>query len=269
MEKFKFVFIILAFRTGNDIPSFLQSLSEKLKEPYKVIVVNSFYSDESLNEIRNVARVCNCDFIPIENKGYGYGNNRGIDFALAHYKFDFLVVCNADIELKSFKYGDLHVDKLNAPMITTITGKKQNPYFAIRNPLSAWLIYHGHKKKSKVLLLAGRGINKIIRETFLFIFNHSDKREAMIYAAHGSFLIFPCGLLKVLQPVFDENMFLFCEEDCLANKLYKMESGIVLHKDIAILHYEDGSTKGSNIDTSSFGSKSYIYFYEQYIKKMS
>ncbi len=265
-KKYKYVFIVLAFRTGRDIPGFIKTLSSKFDD-YKVVVVNSYYNEESLAEIRDIAFENDCDFIPIENKGYGYGNNQGIKYALENYNFDYLIVCNADIEVQKWDVGELPSEKVSAPMITTINGKKQNPYWAKSNKFGDWLIYKGHKNQSRLFMFLGQGMNKLIREIYLLSFAKSRKRVSRIYAAHGSFLIFPRKIVDRIAPVFDENMFLYYEEAYLAKKLHRNNIEIELQKDISILHYEDGSTKGSNIDLSKHASQSYIYYYEKYCKK--
>lgn len=266
MKKYKLIFVVLAFRTGQDIPGFIKSISSKIDD-YRIIIVNSFYSEESLEEIHDIAVNHGCDFVPVDNKGYGYGNNKGIEYAQEHYDYDYLIVCNADIEIQKMDLAVLSPDKLNAPMITTITGKMQNPYWAHRNKLGEWLIYQGHRRRSRMSMILGQGINKLIREGFLFRFLHSNRQTANIYAAHGSFLIFPKQLIEQLQPVFDEKMFLYYEEAFLSNRLHRNNIGIVLHKGISILHYEDGSTKGSNLDLSHYASNSFLYYYENCCNK--
>lgn len=268
MKKYKYIFVVLAFRTGQDIPGFINSLSTKIDD-YKVIVVNSFFSEESLAEIREISEKNGCDFLPVPNKGYGFGNNKGIAYAELHYDYDYIIVCNADIEIQKFNAEALSPDKINAPIITTFNGKEQNPYWVHRNTIGEWLIYQGHKYQSRLCKIIGQGMNKLIREIFLFCFMRSKKKSTKIYAAHGSFIVFPKQLLEQLQPIFDENMFLYYEEAFLANMLHEKNIEITLQKEISILHHEDGSTKGSHLDTSPYKKKSYIYYYETYRRHLS
>ena len=58
----------------------------------KVIVINAYYDDESLNKVREVAETNNCDFYNIENKGYSYGNNYGISRANENYNYEYVIV---------------------------------------------------------------------------------------------------------------------------------------------------------------------------------
>ena len=264
MEKVKCVFIILTYRTGQDIPGFVNSIPPEIRQNSRIIVVDSFFSEEAVASIKIIAEENGCDFLSVPNNGYGYGNNRGIEYANNHYDYEYAIVCNADIEIKQADFSLLSSEAVNAPMITTVNGKNQNPYFAVRNTFAEWLIYQGHVRQSRLFMILGQGMNKVIRELFLVLFRLSCRANSKIYAAHGSFLIFPRKVIDVIFPVFDEQMFLYYEEAYLANKLYKNKIDIVLHKAISILHYEDGSTKGSNIDLSPYSTKSYRYYYEKY-----
>ena len=78
-------------------------LSSKF-DSYRVIIVNNYYDDETKDNVFNIACNYDCDFINANNDGYGAGNNRGIELAMAKYKFKYLIVSNTDIEILSFDY---------------------------------------------------------------------------------------------------------------------------------------------------------------------
>lgn len=62
-------------------------------------------------------------------------------------------------------------------------------------------------------------------------------------------------------------MFLFTEEDVLAYKAEMNQVRIEYNDKILILHKEDGSMKLGDISQSSENYKSYVYYYENYIKR--
>ena len=66
MSSYHFVIVVLVYRNIEVLRDFFVSL--KLSD-CRVIVVNSFFDNESLKECRDVALANNADFIPIENKG--------------------------------------------------------------------------------------------------------------------------------------------------------------------------------------------------------
>ena len=142
MDYYKYIFIILVYRNSDDLKDCLDSIRKKVHS-CKVIVVNAYYDDVSLSEIEKIANQYKCDFIGIENKGYSYGNNKGIEFAQKKYLFDYIVISNPDIVIE--KYDDSFLDEnfkydIIAPQIIAASGKAQNPAMFKRLPLSEYFI---------------------------------------------------------------------------------------------------------------------------------
>lgn len=263
-NKYEFVFVVLVYKNEKDLKDFVISVKEKYNN-YKILVVNSFYDQKSYNLIKNESQKLDCDFISIENKGYGYGNNKGVEYCLMNYEFDFLIISNPDVIVEKNKH--VYSKKyLTAPMIKTLKGKKQNPYWFVKNSICEFLIYYGYKHDIRLITLIGIIINKLLRELFLLVFKIINRRNVFIFAAHGSYICFPKVIIEKIMPIYDENMFLFSEEAYLAHKLKKMNIKIELTKEVTILHKEDGSVRLSNIGVTSEERKSIIYYYENYIQ---
>lgn len=261
---FKYVICILVYKNTEDIKECIYSIKKYINE-HKIIIINSHYDNETMHEFQIIAEKNNCDFIDVPNKGYGYGNNRGIEMAIKKYRFEYLIISNPDVIIK--KFDDSHLSKYNhniiAPVITTLKGKSQNPYWYKKNDWIEKLIYIGMKKRKRFFLFWGYGINKAIRELALIKFKHSSMHDMQIYAAHGSFLIFSYSVLQSIGCPYDEKMFLFAEEALLAHLLEKNKIDTVLTKDIQILHREDGSISLSPINETDEERKSIIYYYEK------
>ena len=64
MMKYDFVFVVLVYRNTRDLKDFFSSL---LLSAVKVIVVNSFYDEESECEFKNIAEANNADFLSVPN----------------------------------------------------------------------------------------------------------------------------------------------------------------------------------------------------------
>ena len=125
--KYDFIFIVLVYRNTKDLKDFFDSYNLANS---KVIVVNSFYDKESESDFKKIAEANNADFLSVPNKGYGAGNNRGVDFALAHYDFKYLVISNADICIEKMDLSAFcgFKEGIYAPSIHTLSGKQQNPH---------------------------------------------------------------------------------------------------------------------------------------------
>lgn len=261
---YKYIICILVYRNTNDLLDCIPSIKSNI-ENSKIIIVNSYYDEKTRCLFKKIAENNDCDFVNVPNKGYGYGNNMGIAYSLEHYKFKFLIVSNPDIIINKFddRYLHKYSDCVIAPLITTTKRKSQNPYWYSKNKFIEKLIYLGMKKQNRLSLFCGLGINKLRREIALFFFDHSNKHEITVYAAHGSFCMFPYAIFQKIGLPFDENMFLFAEEAYLAHLLDDNKVKIILTKDIQILHKEDGSVGLAQIDETSELRKSFIYYYEK------
>ncbi|MEG1313267.1 MAG: glycosyltransferase family 2 protein [Bacilli bacterium] len=266
--KVKFVFCILIYRNTDDLVDCIKNISEKVKN-FKVVIVNSHYDDKSMNMIKKIAENLQCDFIDVPNKGYGCGNNRGIEFINNNYEYDFLIISNPDILITKFEEKDIGEMKncVIAPLITTIKGKSQNPYWYLHNGIGEFLIYSGMLKKNKFILFIAYAINKIIREIGLYFFMKSSKSCSRIYAAHGSFVIFSSDVISKFEDLYDEKMFLFAEEALLAYELDRRGICTFLCKDVQVIHKEDGSMNIAKINEVDEERKSIIYYYRKIRKE--
>lgn len=53
-----------------------------------------------MNKCYSIAKKLGCSFINVENKGYGFGNNRGIEYANKYFDYEFLIVSDPNIIIK-------------------------------------------------------------------------------------------------------------------------------------------------------------------------
>lgn len=265
MEKFKYIFVILVYRNTKDLEECIQSIEDFLLS-YKIIVVNAFYDEESMKAVRTIAENRGCVFIDVENKGYSYGNNIGIEFARKNYDYEYVIVSNPDITIN--KFDDSVIDQnfvydIVAPKITAADGRLQNPMYVKKPFISEWLEYKGFKHQLLWLVRAGIFISKLKRAYYIRI--NSGKNLYTIYGAHGCFVMLSKEAVDKLFPVYDENMFLFAEEMVLAIKSYKKGLKTCYYDGISIKHKEDGSMKLSDLKIYEELRKSNLYYYEHYI----
>ncbi len=265
MEKARDVFIVLTYINSEDLLDFINSAKATVKDS-RIIVVNSYHDNDSAQKIREIAQNEGCDFLEVPNKGYSYGNNKGIEYACERYDFEYLTVSNPDIIILKYNTSSLKDNTgIYSGIIKNKTGKNQNPMLVKENRISDYLLYKGYQDKSKLALTAGLCLNKIIRETFLF-FHRNRGKTVKVFQPHGSFITFSKNAITVLGNAFDDHVFLFGEEGILAKRAKGM--GIpVYYSDFAIcLHKEDGSMKLSDVKMDDEYGKSVKYYYENYAK---
>ena len=259
MKRYKFIFIVLVYKNTEDLRDFFKSIHSSENH---VIVVNSFYDKKSQEEFENIAKENNADFLNVENKGYGSGNNAGIEYAINHYKFDFLVVSNADISIENID-ENLESENIIAPKIVTKDGKNQNPHTPYYFRWLDNLKYLGFSNNNKKIVYLSIAVNKLFRLFFLLCSKLGF--ASSIYAAHGAFIIIPEVVIKKLHPIFDENMFLFVEEDVLGYKARQNNIQIKYMPSILIKHKEDGSVSEISDKVYDYIRKSYLHYYKTYV----
>lgn len=267
-DFYEVIFVVLVYRNLDDIRGFVEQV-KKINVPYKVVMVESFFDKECTKKFKEIADLNNCDFLPVKNGGYGYGNNKGIEYVNMHYNYDYIVVCNADIDILDFpsKMPEEFKGKVIAPVINTLTGKNQNPFWAKENNFAEWLMYYGIKKDMSLFFNAAFALFKIQRIIFLKNFNKNKKTEEIIQAPHGSFSIFSKEVIDILGTPYDDKMFLFAEECLLAHRLKELNIKVLMTKRIKIRHHEDGSMGVANVKQYEERKKSVVYYYEKIKEK--
>lgn len=243
-DRYRYVFVVLVYKNIEVLRDFFQSL--QVSDSH-VIVVNSYYDEKSLKNCREVAISYSADFIPIENKGFGYGNNIGTKYAMEHYKYDYLILSNSDIYVKSLA----GLDKIDenqalvlAPYTHLLKGKIQNPNIPWRFRALFFLLKSSYSNKSRVLLSFTHIITRLSRDLFRIYQLLSKKSLFKIYSCHGSFIILTKLAVEKLYPLFDDRMFLYNEELYLAENCRLKGVSILFCPSIDVLHLEGASSGG-------------------------
>lgn len=235
------MFVVLVYKNIAVLRDFFESL--EVSDSH-VIVVNSYYDDESLNDCKETALKYDADFIPIENKGFGYGNNVGTKYALEHYDYDYLILSNSDIHVIDMtSLNKLQEDlAVIAPYTHLPTGKVQNPNIPWRMNCLFEMLKNGYDRNSKKWLVLPHMLTRFSREFFKLYRILIRKEFYRIYSCHGSFIIFTKKAVERLYPFFDDRMFLYNEELFLAENCRLKDVPIYYCPKIDILHLEGAST---------------------------
>ena len=260
MKKVKYIYVVLVYKNIEVIEGFYQSI--KNQDSYQVVVVDSFSSDEVRKEVKSICEAHGWDFVGIENKGYGYGNNVGTKYVIEHYDFDFLFISNSDIEIKSLDSLDSYKNEciVIAPKTVMKTGKHQNPdtpwELKFIYPMLSYALNH----KTGLVYTMCHICTRLNRELFRLYACVVKKERYKIFSAHGSFIIFTKRAVETLYPFFDDEMFLYNEEWYLALKARAKNVPIYHIPSLEVLHLE-GASSGSIVysehDRESFNILNY------------
>lgn len=260
MINHKFIFVVLVYKNTDVLKFFFDNLNI---ENRKVIVVNSYFDDISLQICKEIADEKGADFVAIENKGYGFGNNAGIQYVLDRYTFDYLIVSNSDVIIKDFNYLDLiRIDQaIIAPETRMLTSKRQNPDTPWKLPFLFEVTNIALKYNKPWLYLLTHIYTRLSREIF-FLFNKVFPKDfTKIFSAHGSFFIISEKATKILHPLFDDRMFLYNEEWYLAMKARYNDIPIFYCPKLKVLHLEGASSDNSSNTFFKYNQQSFAILY--------
>lgn len=182
----------------------------------KIIIVDNHSSDNSKDVLKKLVNE-KIDFIETDkNKGYSYGNNYGIKYALEKYKSENIIIANPDIYIleENIKKIIKYMEENHNVAIATATMKNLNKgNYEISN-MRAW-------KKPNYLycLLSSMFLTSKIAYKLIKYEEEKYKEEiSEVYAVQGSFFIAKGKILKEIG-YLDERTFLYCEEMILAEKI--------------------------------------------------
>lgn len=239
MEQCTLGIIILNYNTYQETIDCIKSIEVQTKSYYNIYVVDNNSSDRSAYRLKE--KYNNEDNIYIiendVNKGYSAGNNIGIKKAIED-KNDIIFIVNSDVELLNDAFTQMAHTLLSdnkymmvGPSITNNDGKEsQIP----RKKLDFKLFVLERHPFCCIPLLTKRA-NR------LYSINKKD-----VFSFDGSVSGCCFGMrAKDFREIdfFDENVFLYYEEDILAYKMESKNKKAVVDKRAKVWHKESVSTK--------------------------
>ena len=201
-----------------------------------IIVVDNCSTDDSLIKL-NIIRNSKVSILEADkNGGYGYGNNLGIRFAYEKIKSNYIIISNPDVEFS------------NKCVENIISFMKDNTEYVVCAP-----IQYLHKLNGKILepwritslfkLVFGTSIifSKIFRISSKYKnFNVFDSNVFDCDVVQGAMLILDAEFAYKFGQ-YDEDIFLYNEEECLAQKVIKEKRKSAVFKSEYYVHHHSVS----------------------------
>lgn len=196
----------------------LVEVVEKYKNIDKIIIVDNHSSDNSKNMLKKLVSE-KIDFIETEkNKGYAYGNNFGIKYAINKYKTENVIIANPDIHITEETLSEIldYINKNSQVAIATATMKNLHRGEYKVSKLRAWKEPSYLYCVLSAMFLTSKFADKLIK------YNDEKFKEKIseVHAVQGSFFVAKANILKEVG-FLEERTFLYCEEMILANKIKK------------------------------------------------
>jgi GT2 family glycosyltransferase len=230
----------------------------------KIIIVDNASQDGSYESLLHLAND-KVDVIKSDkNGGYGYGNNIGIKYALNKYATDKIIISNPDVEISEntiihcLSTFDKHDDcAIVSPMM------KNNDESI--NYKCVWKIPTRNQYLFFSVALLGRFLSDMYYKPEELCSNNVEK---CVDCVAGSFVMIDAE--KMLRHgMYDENIFLFCEETVLGLKFNRANmKSFVLLDDYFIHHHAISIDKSisSKLKQRELTWKSRLYVLKTYYK---
>jgi len=253
----KVCFLIINYNDSKTTETLINNIKD-YKVLDKILVVDNNSTDNSYSYLKKLENKKIEIIKNKENKGYSSGINYGSKYLIDLYKEAYIIVSNADIVIdkeedivKLISSFDNNTG-IVAPAIKEHTSLNRG--WKIPSPL-----------KDSILNIVF--IHKFLRPLLLFYKEDYLKGNVSVEAVSGCFFIVNSNYLKEVD-YFDENVFLYYEENIIAKKLKKINKKIVLNNDVEVFHNHSVTIDKNLKKIKKYKElkKSQLYFQKTYNK---
>lgn len=256
--------IIVNYNDEKDTIKYVNEIN-KYETVDRILVVDNLSTTigafEELKKLENkkVKVICSD-----KNGGYAYGNNFGMNYLKKiNEEYDYIIISNPDIEVEEKAIIEcieiLKKNKNIAVIAPRMYNKENKPIRRSSWKIRTFLLDIVHSTRVLELLFY-----KVLRNGE-YSEKEYEQKILKVEAISGAFFIIKREVFEEIG-LFDENVFLFYEEDILAQKLKDKNYDIVSLNSEKFIHYES-QTIGK---TFSYYKKmkqlynSKIYYHKRY-----
>lgn len=193
----------------------------------EIVVVDNKSTDNSLEELRKLKNKKITIIDSGQNKGYSYALNVGCKYLIDKYKSLNIVISNSDIIIES----ELDIKDLNSYISTKnvivgptiIQGNDLNRGFKIPSP---W-----QDIKQNIVFFGKR----VLAKELSYPDNYYHKDISKVDTVSGCFFMISSKHLEDMG-YFDENVFLYYEENIMGIKTKKLGKNIIVCNNVDVIH---------------------------------
>ena len=196
--------------------------------------------------------------------GYAYGNNFGVRYLIEKYGenyFDNFVISNPDISVQ---------DDVIKKCVSYLNSSKKIAAVAPRMHFARGVARRSAWKKRTYLIDIACS-TRVLELLLFFLLKRGEyskedfsKETLKVHTLAGSFFIIKAEVFKKIG-MFDENTFLFFEEDILGDKIKEIGMDIISMNNLKFIHY-DSQTIGKIM--SAFKKQKIMFESRKYYHKV-
>ena len=200
---------------------------KNFKEIDIIVVVDNMSLDNSYERLKKIENKKIKVISSNENKGYASGNNVGIKYLVDNYKVDNIIISNPDIILKDSDIKILKDDLKNNKNIDIIS-----PYIDERGKISrGWKL----PRYIDELLCNMNFFHKIGENNLKYKDDYYKDDLTKVDVVSGCFFMIRKESFEKIG-YFDENTFLYYEENIIGKKLKDNNMNTYVDKRVNIIH---------------------------------
>ncbi len=231
----KTAIIVLNYNDYNNTKKYVEAIKE-YNIIDKIVVVDNNSSDGNTENLKKI----NDDKIDVifaaQNGGYAYGNNFGLKYLDEKYpnKYEYVIISNPDVSVEENSIKEC-INLLSKNENVAIVAPRMK-YINGTSRRSCW--------KRRDFLVDIANSTRITEILFYPLFkkgkyskNDFNTKVLKVHAIAGSFFVVKHDIFKQIG-YFDENTFLFFEEDIIADKIKEAGYDICSLNYISFIHYD-------------------------------
>ena len=253
----KNIMVILNYNDYKTTINYLKTI-KNYKSLDCIIVVDNNSSDDSYEKLKKIENKKIIVLKASKNGGYGYGNNIGIKFAIKKYKKCNIIISNPDIEVKDDTIKQMSEYLSNNSNVAIVS-----PVIKEHGTLNrGWKASNGYKEMLLSVPVLGRKFrNRIIG----YPSSHYKKNKSSVDVVSGCFFMIKSDVFKKIN-YFDENIFLYYEENVICNKIKNLNYDIIILNKCNVIHNHSVSINKSYNGLGKYRilKKSQMYYLNNY-----
>ena len=260
----KVAIIVLNYNTEEDTKKYVNQIKD-FEILNKIVVVDNKSTTENAFEKLLELKNDKIDVIQSDkNGGYSYGNNYALKYLEKdNENYDYIIISNPDISINEEAIREC-INKLEERKDVAIVAPRM--FDKDNKPIrrSSWKI-----RTPKLDMIHSTRLLEILFYKKLrkgeYSVEEYKNSELEVEAISGAFFVIRYDVFKQIN-YFDEEVFLFYEEDILSSKIKKLGYKIFSLNDIKFIHYESKTINKTHSYYKRIKQlyKSKIYYQKKY-----